>query len=76
MKFTPFGIKNQEFNKSVRGYDRDEVHAFLERLSDEFEKLQNENDKYKIDSEHYEEQLKEYKRIEKNAPWCRVSCTS
>lgn len=75
MKFTPFGIKNQEFNKTVRGYDKDEVHAFLERLSDEFEKLQIENDKLKIDIERYEEQLKEYKRIEKNLQQALLNTT-
>ncbi|MBA4406515.1 cell division protein DivIVA [bacterium] len=66
MKFTPFGIKSQEFNRTVRGFDRDEVKAFLERLSDEFEKLQNENEKLKIDLDRQEDQLKEYKRIEKS----------
>lgn len=66
MKFTPFGIKNQEFNRTVRGYDRDEVKAFLERISDEFEKLQNENEQLKIDLDQKEDQLKEFKRIEKS----------
>jgi cell division initiation protein len=75
MKFTPFGIKNQEFNKSVRGYDREEVHAFLERLSDEFEKLQIENDKLKVDIERSDEQLKEYKRIEKNLQQALLNTT-
>jgi cell division initiation protein len=75
MKFTPFGIKNQEFNKSVRGYDREEVKAFLEKLSDEFERLQNENDKLKSDFEKLEDQLKEYKRIEKNLQNAMLSAT-
>ncbi len=66
MKFTPFGIKNQEFNRTVRGFDRDEVKAFLEKLSDEFEILQNENEKLKAEIEHQEDQLKEFKRIEKS----------
>jgi len=75
MKFTPFGIKNQEFNRTVRGYDRDEVKAFLERLSDEFEKLQNENDKLKIDLDHLEDQLKEFRRIEKNLQQALLNTT-
>ncbi|MEW6507052.1 MAG: DivIVA domain-containing protein [Bacteroidota bacterium] len=66
MKFTPFGIKNQEFNKSVRGYDREEVKAFLEKLSDEFERLQQENEKLKAEIERNEEQIKEFRKIEKN----------
>lgn len=75
MKFTPFGIKNQEFNKSVRGYDRDEVKAFLEKLADEHERLQNENDKLKGEIERNEEQLKEYKKIEKNLQTVMLSAT-
>ena len=66
MKFTPYGIKNQEFNRTVRGYDKDEVKAYLEKLSDEFERLQGENEKLKSESTDLEEQLKEFKRIEKN----------
>lgn len=75
MKFTPFGIKNQEFNKSVRGYDRDEVKAFLEKLADEFERLQNENDKLLKDLEEKEGQLKEFKKIEKNLQTALLSAT-
>lgn len=75
MKFTPFGIKNQEFNKSVRGYDRDEVKAFLEKLADEYERLQNENDKLKDEIERNDEQLKEYKKIEKNLQTVMLSAT-
>jgi cell division initiation protein len=75
MKYTPFGIKNQEFNKSVRGYDKDEVKAFLEKLADEFERIQNENDKLKSDVESYEEQLKEFRKIEKNLQTAFLSVT-
>lgn len=75
MKFTPFGIKNQEFNKSVRGYDRDEVRAFLEKLSDEFERLQQDNDKLKTEIERNEDQIKEFRRIEKNLQNAMLSAT-
>ncbi|MFA7289477.1 MAG: DivIVA domain-containing protein [Melioribacteraceae bacterium] len=75
MKFTPFGIKNQDFNKAVRGYDKDEVRAFLERLSDEFEKISNENEKLKTDFDSMEDQLKEFRRIEKNLQNALLSAT-
>ncbi len=75
MKFTPFGIKSQEFNRTVRGYDRDEVKAFLEKLSDEFERIQTENDKFKTDLERMEDQMKEYRRIEKNLQNALLSAT-
>lgn len=44
MIFEPESIKKQEFNKSFRGFDRDEVHAFLEKLASEFESLLTDND--------------------------------
>jgi cell division initiation protein len=75
MKFTPFGIKNQEFNRTVRGYDKDEVRAFLEKLADEFEHLQTENDKVKNENERLEEQLREFKRLEKNLQQAVLSTT-
>ncbi|MGE5402177.1 MAG: DivIVA domain-containing protein [Ignavibacteriales bacterium] len=66
MKFTPVNIKNQQFNKSMRGYDRDEVHVFLEKMADEFEKLNNENDSLKKELEKATARLNEYRKIEKN----------
>lgn len=75
MKFTPFGIRSQEFNRTVRGYDRDEVKAFLEKIADEFERMQNENDKFKLDLEKMDEQLKEFKRLEKNLQTAFLSAT-
>ncbi len=66
MKFSPLNIKNQEFNKSVRGFDKDEVHLFLEKLADEFEKLVTENDTVKKELEQAKNRIAEYKKIEKN----------
>jgi len=37
MKFSPMNIKAQEFTKTMRGYDVEEVRAFLEKLSNEME---------------------------------------
>jgi len=66
MKFTPFGIKSQEFNRVLRGYDKDEVQAFLEKLADEFEMLNSENDRLRRETEALNEQMKEYRKIEKS----------
>lgn len=66
MKFSPFNIKNQEFNKSLRGFDKDEVQLFLEKLADEFEKLNSENETIKKELEKASSKLNEYKKIEKN----------
>ncbi|MEW6196516.1 MAG: DivIVA domain-containing protein [Bacteroidota bacterium] len=75
MKFTPFGIKNQEFNKSVRGYDKDEVKAFLEKLADEYERLLSDNERLKAEIDRHEEQIKDYKKIEKNLQTAMLSAT-
>lgn len=66
MKFTPFSIKNQEFNRVLRGYEKEEVHAFLENVADEFDRISSENEKLKKDVEILNDQLKEFKKIEKN----------
>jgi cell division initiation protein len=66
MKYSPNSIKQQEFNRTVRGYDREEVQAFLERLSDEMESLQKENEQLKRELEAANSRLTEFRRIEKN----------
>lgn len=66
MKHTPYSIKNQEFNKSVRGFDKDEVQAFLEKLADEFERLQNDNERLSKKNEDLKAQIEEFRKIEKN----------
>jgi len=66
MKYSPFSIKNQEFNKSVRGFDKEEVHAFLEKLADEFERLQYDNEKLVKQNDELNEQIQEFRKIEKN----------
>ena len=66
MKVSPISIKKQEFNKALRGYDKDEVQAFLDKLADEFESLQKENDSLKKELEESTAKLVEFRRIEKN----------
>ena len=66
MKVSPISIKKQEFNKVLRGYDKDEVQAYLEKLSDEFEALQKENESLKNDLEESAAKLAEFRKIEKN----------
>ncbi len=64
MIFTPDGIKKQEFNKSFRGFDKEEVHAFLEKLSTEFETLFNENEAIKKELEETKQKLEKFLQIE------------
>jgi cell division initiation protein len=66
MKVSPITIKKQEFNKSLRGYDPEEVRAFLDKLADDLNNLQTENDSLKVELENANVQLAEFRRIEKN----------
>lgn len=66
MKFSPLSIKQQEFSKSMRGYETEEVHAFLEKLADEFDNIYKDNEKLKRELDELNIKVAEYKRIEKN----------
>lgn len=66
MKVSPINIKKQEFNRSVRGYDKDEVQAYLDKLADEVESLLKENESLKRELEQANSRLVEFRRIEKS----------
>lgn len=66
MKFSSNNIKLQEFNKSFRGFSVIEVKTFLEKISDEMERLYTENDDLKKRLESAEDSLLSYKKMEKN----------
>ena len=66
MKISPLNIKRQKFSKKIRGFDPDEVEAFLAKLADEFENLQRVNDTLTKELENAREKLAEFRRIEKN----------
>ena len=66
MKVSPLSIKKQEFKRGLRGYDQEEVQAFLEKLADEFEILQKENDSLKTELDKANARLDEFRKIEKN----------
>ncbi len=43
MNITPLDIRKQAFQRAFRGYDPEEVQAFLDMLAEEFERLTYEN---------------------------------
>jgi cell division initiation protein len=65
MKITPLEIKRQQFKKGMRGYDRVEVEAFLEMLSNEVEDLLRANKELKEKTIELETQLLDYRNMEK-----------
>lgn len=64
MKLTPLEIKQQTFEKSLRGYDVSEVQAFLSLLSNEWEHLINSNKELESKIEALNERVKHYERVE------------
>lgn len=64
MKLTALEIKQQKFEKSLRGYDKAEVEAFLNLMSNEWEHLVSKNRELEKRIEDLEEKLKHYERVE------------
>lgn len=66
MKLSPLFIKKQEFEKSMRGYNVDEVQAFLDKISSEMEELINENEALDQEVESLNKKIAEFQKTEKN----------
>ncbi|MBL7190166.1 DivIVA domain-containing protein [bacterium] len=64
MNLTALDIKKHEFSKSFRGFDAQEVQAYLEMLAEEFLNLQKENDNFTRRILQLETQLSDYKSLE------------
>lgn len=64
MKLTPLEIKQQTFEKSLRGYDVSDVQAFLTLVSNEFEQLINTNRELEQKIDKLSERVKHYERVE------------
>lgn len=61
---TPLDIENVRFQKTVRGYNVDEVDDFLDQLSLDYEKIYKENIELKETIESSKRELDHYKSIE------------
>jgi len=64
VKLTPLDIRKQEFKRSMRGFDRDEVEAFLGMVADELELLIREKNQANDELIKLRTQLKDYQRVE------------
>lgn len=64
MKLTALEIKQQNFEKSLRGYDKAEVEAFLNLMSNEWEHMVAKNRELQKKIDELEEKLKHYERVE------------
>jgi cell division initiation protein len=66
MKLSSLEIKQQKFEKALRGYDAAEVQAFLNLVSNEWEHLTARNRKLQQQVDDFEEKLEHYERVEES----------
>ncbi|AMM51495.1 hypothetical protein TH61_10360 [Rufibacter sp. DG15C] len=64
MKITPLEIRQKTFEKAFRGLDKDEVQAFLLTLSQQWEKLQDENKDLKMKLEVTNREVQKMREVE------------
>ena len=64
MKLTPLDIRKQEFKRTMRGLDPDEVEAFLSMVADELELLIREKNSLNDELIKLRTQLKDYQQVE------------
>jgi len=64
MRITPLDIQQKQFPMKFRGFDVEEVYAFLEVIREEMEELLRENANLKETVQRSESQNREYKSME------------
>ena len=64
MKITPLEIRQKEFEKKLRGYDKDEVNAFLQSLSNEWERVLEENKELNLKLQQAEKEVAKLREVE------------
>ncbi len=64
MKITPMDIQRQSFNSRFRGYDADEVRAFLNLVSEEVAELQRDHSRLQQEVQHLNSLLGEHRERE------------
>jgi len=64
MKITPLEIRQKDFEKKLRGYDKDEVNAFLQSLSNEWERMMEENKDLTLRLKQAEKEVEKLREVE------------
>lgn len=64
MRITPIEIRQKTFEKNFRGYEKDEVHAFLLTLSQEWERISDESKELRIRLESAEREVSKLREVE------------
>jgi cell division initiation protein len=64
MKITPLEIRQKTFERTLRGYDKDEVNGFLLSLSQEWERTQDEVKELKTKFDASEREVVKHREVE------------
>lgn len=64
MKITPLEIRQKTFEKIFRGYDKDEVNSFLAFLSQEWDKINDENRLLQLKLQQSEKESAKLRQVE------------
>ncbi|MFM7855952.1 MAG: DivIVA domain-containing protein [Flammeovirgaceae bacterium] len=64
MKITPLEIRQKAFERVLRGYDKDEVNAYLQSLSQEWERTLDEAKEVRIKYEAAEREVTKLREVE------------
>jgi cell division initiation protein len=62
---TPLEIQKQTFARAIKGYNPDEVRAYLHLVAEEIERLVRENDRYARDTAMLREDLEDHSNRER-----------
>ncbi len=66
MKVTPLDLRQQRFRTAVRGFDKDEVTAFLSEAADDYEQAIRETDRLQQEVTRLEALLNEHREHERD----------
>lgn len=64
MRLSPLDIKKQEFNRGFRGFEEEEVSAFLQMLADQWDEVLEESRRLESRVAELENKLQHYQRVE------------
>ena len=64
MKITALDIRQKTFEKAFRGVDKDEVQAFLNTVSQQWERLGDENRELRLKLEHAQHDVQKMREVE------------
>lgn len=57
-------IRNQQFDKSLRGYDKGQVNSYLLQVANDYEKIYSDNATLRETVQRLEYEMQKYRRIE------------